>query len=144
MVKVADIPPNISQRFIDRARLQEIESRMHIVPPGEYTSTKEGYVYVKVAEIPPRSMLIVTRLGCVPFYQHARTDMESLVIHVKAADEENDRLLEHLKTLDACEELAKSYVAHMQGGRITQAHEAAQKLYSTLLPDLLKSAQESA
>ena len=102
MVSVADIPLHIGERFIDRKRLEGIERRLKLVPPGFHHKVGEQ-VFLKREEIPADLLLTVHRLGCAEFYTQAQTDVEALVEHVKAADEENDRLREILRKYEAKE-----------------------------------------
>ncbi len=105
MVSVSDIPFHIGQRFIDRKRLDFIEWRMSRVPPGVYVCETavdgDEHIYLERDNGNCDLVLLVKRLGCAAFYTYAREDMEVLVEHVKAADEENDRLREAIRKLEA-------------------------------------------
>lgn len=103
MVSIADIPPHIGRRFIDRERLKTIERRLKLVPPGTHHKTAGDQVFLKREDGPADLLLTVHRLGCGEFYACAPQDVEALVEHVKAADEENDRLREALRRYEAKE-----------------------------------------
>lgn len=98
MVKVTDLPVNVRGRFINREQLEAIEERLKIVPSGNYYYQLYGTVYLQrgesINESVDEKMLTVHRLGCSSFYTLAADDVRLLVEHVKAADEENDRLSE--------------------------------------------------
>lgn len=108
MVNIENINDKKFVRFINRSQLEEMEGRLSIVPPFSFFIGSSGsQIFVNIGE-KSEIILSVHRLGCVPFYKHARDDIELLINHVKSADEENDYLIEENKKLKAEIEALKS------------------------------------
>lgn len=96
MVNATDIPLHIRERFINRDTLDEIKGKLTMMPELPYIIVGDN---IAIGGLNCEVVCTVKRLGMHAFFRDAAQDVRKLVEHVEAADEENDRLREHVKDL---------------------------------------------
>ena len=95
MVTVTNIERQ-TRRFISRAELESIKDKIQRMPAGEYYSDSD---MLKCSFIDENNHLVVKEIakiahpGVMNFLLSVKKDIEAMIGHIEAADEENDRLL---------------------------------------------------